>query len=249
MNRVIKNDATETLRTMNKMGIKVDAVITDPPYGIDYRSKWGIGESHAYKSDNLRIRTKEDDIKGDKKLDWLPEYLKELHGVMKDNSLGMMFVGWQTVGEFTYHIKKFFNIKNIIIWEKNNTSMGDLKGQFAPKYEMIIFFAKGRKYLNGKRDPDIIKFAKTIDKRHPTPKPVEMLKYLLSKISKEGDTILDSFVGIGSTPVACIETGRNFIATEVVDKYIDVANERIEEARFPYTEPDLLDLVKEVNNG
>jgi len=64
---------------------------------------------------------------------------------------------------------------------------------------------------------------------HPTQKPVALLEYLIKTYTLEGETVLDNCMGSGSTGVACINTGRNFIGIEKDDKYFDVAKNRIEE--------------------
>ena len=66
-------------------------------------------------------------------------------------------------------------------------------------------------------------------KLHPTQKPVELVEWLVRTYSNEGDTILDSCMGSGTTAIACINTGRNFIGFETDEKYCEIANERIKE--------------------
>lgn len=82
---------------------------------------------------------------------------------------------------------------------------------------------------NGERYPiDIIEFKKDSG-LHPTQKPVALLEYLIKTYSNEGDLILDNCMGSGSTGVACINTGRNFIGIEKEEKYFNIAKERIGE--------------------
>lgn len=64
---------------------------------------------------------------------------------------------------------------------------------------------------------------------HSTQKPVDLLKHLILSYSNEGETILDNCMGSGSTGVACVETGRNFIGIELDDEYFEIAKKRIEE--------------------
>ena len=118
-----------------------------------------------------------------------------------------------------------------MIWEKNNTSMGDLKGSYAPKYEMIIFAHKGRKLLNGFRYADIIKASRTGNKNHPTEKPVDLLETFIKNSSGENEVVFDGFMGSGSTGVACVNTSRNFIGIELDNGYFEIARKRIEEAQ------------------
>ncbi|MDB4426011.1 DNA methyltransferase, partial [bacterium] len=101
---------------------------------------------------------------------------------------------------------------------------------FAPKYEMIIFLQKGRRFINGKRDPNILKFSRTGNKLHPTQKPVDLLQYLLEKFSDHNQNVFDPFMGSGSTGVACVNTGRNFIGIELDENYFNIASERIKQS-------------------
>ena len=66
--------------------------------------------------------------------------------------------------------------------------------------------------------------------RHPTQKPVKLLEYLIKTYTNEGDVVLDSFMGSGTTGVACINTGRRFVGMELDEKYFNIAKKRIKEA-------------------
>lgn len=81
---------------------------------------------------------------------------------------------------------------------------------------------------NGTRYPrDVQKFTHDKDKYHPTQKPVALLEYLIKTYTEEGDTILDNVMGSGSTGVAAVNTGRNFIGIELDENYFNIAKERI----------------------
>ena len=67
-------------------------------------------------------------------------------------------------------------------------------------------------------------------KNHPTPKPIEYMKCVIARFSKENFMVLDPFMGSGTTGVACMELGRKFIGIEINEKYFDVACKRIDEA-------------------
>ena len=192
----------------------VDMVLTDPPYGMSFQS------GHR--------KTKYEKIKGDSNLDWLDNFVNEIYRVSKPNTAHYVFCSFHHIDKFKQAIEKKFKVKNILTWVKNNTSMGDLKGDFAPKTEFIIFFHKGRKLINGKRDPNVLEFKKTRNELHPTQKPVDMTEYLIGKFSDEGDVILDPFMGSGTTGIACINTNRNFIGMELDENYFNIAEERIE---------------------
>lgn len=77
----------------------------------------------------------------------------------------------------------------------------------------------------------VLKFKKDIQKSalHPTQKPVALLEYLIKTYTNEGDTVLDNCMGSGSTGVACINAGRNFIGIELDENYFNIAHKRIDE--------------------
>ena len=194
----------------------VDLVLTDPPYGM------------AFKSNHRKEKYNE--IKNDKSLEWLEKYVGECFRILKHNTAVYFFCSWHNVDVFKQAIEKKFKIKNILIWEKNNTSMGDLKASYAPKYEMIIFAHKGRKLLHGFRYADIIKANRTGNKLHPTEKPVDLLELFIKNSSDENAVVLDGFMGSGSTGVACVNTNRRFIGIELDEGYFNIAKERIGKA-------------------
>ena len=68
------------------------------------------------------------------------------------------------------------------------------------------------------------------NKLHPTQKPVELLEYLIKTYTNEGETVLDNCMGSGSTGVACVNTGRNFIGIELDEKYFYIAKDRIDKS-------------------
>lgn len=196
----------------------IDLILTDSPYGFGYQS-------------NMK-KNKDLPMYYDRNTSWLNEWLYKANKVLKDNGHLYMFAPVQKIDEFKQKIENFFIIKNILVWDKKGFGMGDLYGQYAPSYEFIIFAVKeqGRK-LNGKRERDLLSFAKTKCELHPTQKPVELLEYLIEKSTNKNDIVLDAFMGSGSTGVACVNTKRNFIGIELDNKYFEIAKKRIEEAQ------------------
>ena len=212
--QLLNGDCLELMK--NIPDESVDLVVTDPPYGMSFRSNFRKDKYNA--------------IINDKSLEWLEVYVQNLHRIMKENTAVYCFCSWHNIDVFKEVFSKYFKIKNIIVWEKNNTSMGDLKGSYAPKYEMVIFAHKGRRILNGYRYADIIQSKRTGNKNHPTEKPVELLEIFIKNSSNVSDTVFDGFMGSGSTGVACVNTGREFIGIELDKNYYDIANDRIKQA-------------------
>lgn len=207
-------DCLEVMDKLIEQGIKVDAIICDPPYGMSFRS-------------NYR-KKKFDKIKNDDNLEWLESFIELSYNVLNDNSPIYIFCSFHNVDKFKMAVESKFKLKNIIIWEKNNTGMGDLKGSYAPKYEMIIYATKGRVVMTDKRFPDIVKFKRTGNKFHPTEKPVDLMKFLINN-HNDKKTILDPFMGSGTTGIACKELDVDFIGIELDSEYFEIARERIGE--------------------
>ena len=140
-------DCLEVMDKLIEEGIKVDAIICDPPYGIDFKSN--------YRKEKYEKITNDDD------LSFLDEYFQKCNKLLNENTHVYCFCSWHHIDTFKIAFEKYFKLKNIIVWEKNNTSMGDLKGSYAPKYEFILFGHKGRRLRNGKRLPDVIQAKRT----------------------------------------------------------------------------------------
>lgn len=187
----------------------IDLVLTDPPYGIVYRSN--------------RRKVKHKGIQNDISLDWLGVWCKELKRVCKPEAHLYIFCSWHNIDVFKQTLGAYFNVKNILVWEKNHHGSGDLLGNYAPKYEMIIFCSNGIKKLNGGRSSNVIKCAKVPTDNHPTEKPTNLLRYLIEKSTNKGDLVLDTFAGSFSTARACKEIGRDFICFEISREYCNTA--------------------------
>ena len=189
----------------------IDLVVTDPPYGMSFQSNYR-------KEKHLKIE-------GDTDLAWVGGWAKELKRLCKDEAHLYVFCSWHNVDVFKQELGALFNIKNILIWEKNNTGMGDLEGDYAPKYEMCIFCSSGQKKLNGGRDANIIKAKRTNNDNHPTEKPVNLIEYFIEKSSVKGDIVLDTFAGSFSTARAAKKTHRHWLCFEIEPTHVKRARQ------------------------
>ena len=209
--RLLCGDSTDSDQVAKLMdGKKADMVFTDPPYGYKYES-------------NYQDKHKEL-LNDDKILNFLP------NGFLftNDNTAFYVFCGWQTLKEWILEIQNAsLQLKNIIIWKKNNWSMGDLKGAYAGQYEIILFAHKGRVELKNGRGQDIWEFDRVPPKEHPTMKPIELIQKAINDVSKENQIILDFFFGSGSTMVAAHQLERKCYGMELDPKYCQVIVNRM----------------------
>lgn len=103
-------------------------------------------------------------------------------------------------------------------------------------YEMIIFATNGdskREFGGSERDIWKIKngaVASIVSRVHPSQKPIELMEKMIKNSSTEGATVLDCFMGSGTTCVACLNLNRNFIGFEIDESYFDISQKRIDEA-------------------
>lgn len=212
-------------------GKKADMVFTDPPYGYKY-------ESHRYKDGNPHGMLKNDD----KIIDFMPILFWATH----DNAAVYICGSHQNTHLWRPLIDNNFKYKNMIVWKKNNWSMGDLKGAYGGQHELILFAHKGSVELRGERHRDIWEFDRDPPKDHPTQKPVDLIMFAINNTSDQGDNVIDLFGGSGSTLIACEKTNRKCFMMELTPNYCDVIINRwqkftgkdaiLEESNIKYNE-------------
>ncbi len=121
------------------------------------------------------------------------------------------------------------NLPTLIQWKKIKEVLGINKN-----YEDLKEEYERRRYCfnekKGKGNCWEISFKQRIN--HPTPKPLELIKDIISNSSKEGQIVLDCFIGSGTTAIACKQLNRNFIGTEKEQKYVDLANRRLQQSNI-----------------
>lgn len=196
----------------------IDLIITDPPYK-DYQSNRPVKHEKVKK-------ILESDFD-------LPYFIEQSARVLKP---GAHFYCWcdhltfpGIVGEMKRQKdgqsgrngqsgQNYLTYKNMLVWVKNNHGSGDLKGNYAPQHELVIFGCNGEKgrALNGKRPSNIFDARKVSNylHQHGTVKPVEILKKMIEVSSKVGDVVLDPYAGSMGVGEACLELGREFLMAE-----------------------------------
>jgi len=211
--RLLCGDSTDSDSVAKLMnGEKADMVFTDPPYGYEY-------ESNYYKNGNPFGMIENDD----KIIDFMPN----IELFTKENAAIFICGSFQTIDKWIKIVQEYFNYKNLIVWKKNNWSMGDLEGAFAGQHELIIFAHKGRILINGKRDTDIWEYDRQKSTVHPTQKPVELISFAIEKTTEISNNTLDLFLGSGSTMVASHQLKRKCYGMELDPKYCQVIVDRM----------------------
>ena len=207
----------------------VDMVFTDPPYklvsgGCNSKStmlKVGVENTPWSKSGEcFRVKTP-------KFSEWVPE----LYRVLKDSSYCLIMTNDRNMRELWDEcLKAGFIFCELLVMSKG---AGVPSTYFYKSCEFILMFRKGSyKKLNryGVKSVFDVKMPRGKDKIHPTEKPVPMIEKIVASLTASGETVLDPFMGSGSTGVACINIGRKFIGIEKDDAYFRIAAERIRKA-------------------
>lgn len=218
MHYIINNDCLSEIKRIQDESI--DLVVTDPPYLINYS---GQGEKFNKP------------IQNDNNPDIIKAVIPEIYRVLKPNTAFYCFCSPNTVEIFKTIIGQYFNVKNMIIWVKNNWTTGDVYAQYGKQYELIIYANKGRRFIEGKRLPDVWFFDRIVgnDQTHQNEKPVGLMARMIEKSSKVDDIILDPFMGTGSTLVAASQLQRKAIGMEIEAKYCQIAEQRLKQDCLP----------------
>lgn len=221
-------DCLEVLKSMPSESI--DLIVTDPPYKTTSRGNAGNSGGMLQKEINKKgqvFNFNDIDCK---------KYASEFYRVLKDGSHCYIMTNHINLIHIlnTFTANGFHFIKSLI-WDKGNKIMGQY---YMSQFEYILFFRKGKGIkINNCGTSDILsvpnkKLKDTNGKNlHDTEKPVDLMKILIENSSAENELVLDPFMGIGSTGIACMNTNRNFIGIELDQKYFEIAKERIYKAQ------------------
>lgn len=185
---------------------RVDAVVTDPPYGI--------GEARSGNSSRSALATSRD--YGDSAWDDEPINAETIAEVVAKAKYSVIFGG------------NYYNLPPTscwLVWDKENGNNDFADCELAwtniPKaVRRIRYMWHGMLRANGEQRGD-----------HPTQKPIGVMKWAIGHVPSPAESILDPFMGSGTTGVAAVSMGRNFIGIEREEKYFTVACRRIEDAQ------------------
>ena len=202
-------DCLEIMRGMPDAS--VDAVITDPPYGIGENNKKNLSREKLAKPIDYGA------------FDWDKERLSQTHfQIMRRVSTHQIIFGGN------YYTDYLTPSASWIVWDKLNgtNDFADCEMAWTSHKKAARMF---RYMWNGmlKQKPE--------QRFHPTQKPLDLMLWIVERYTAEGDTVLDPFMGSGTTGVACARLNRNFIGIEINPQYFEIAQRRIAEAQAQLT--------------
>lgn len=149
----------------------------------------------------------------------------ELYRVLKEDSYAVVFCGWSAIAQFSGSwTKAGFGVGGHLVWAKDYVSNAK---HVQYRHESAWLLTKGNPQTNGKSLPDLLEWTYSGNKHHPTEKAVDVIAPLVRAFSKLDDTVLDPFLGSGTTAVAAALAGRTAIGIELEAKYCELARARV----------------------
>jgi DNA modification methylase len=196
---------------------KVKAVITDPPYMLNIKNDkagklnpWTNYCNSAY---------------------WYAAWMSKARNKLKDDGCMWTFLNWKSLITFQKAAHDIeWPIESLLVWDKEWIGPGGHKG-LRPSYELVALFAMPGFAIKNRGIADVQRFKWTSKKPngHPAEKPEKLIKWLIEISTEPGDTVLDMFMGSGTTGVAALACDRKFIGIEQDVKWFSVAEQRIAE--------------------
>ena len=229
--RLLLGDCLEILPTLGK----VDAVVTDPPFSSGSRTDAGKG----VRGGMLRGAKWQDD--------WFSHDNMATHGFLtlmrmlgraildkcENGARSHWFIDWRMYPNLYGALESSgWLVKNLIVWDKKHFGMGS---NYRNQHELIIYAEKGGASFPTHSTGNVISCSRIDGENHPTEKPVDLIRQLIEASTIKGEIVFDPFMGSGTTAIACMKTGREFVGVEINESFFEIACKRIREA---YAQPD-----------
>jgi site-specific DNA-methyltransferase (adenine-specific) len=233
--RLILGDCLEVMPTLEP----VAAVVTDPPYCSGARTSAAMsgrgGMSRGQRWASKPITNDRMTVTG---FTWLIRHVAaQSYALLPEGGSLISFIDWRQYPTLYGVVESVnFRVQGVAVWDKEDMALGN---GFRNQHEFALHASKGVPTVHHKGTPNVLRVKRiSSSELHPTEKPVELLRRMAEVVTDRGETILDPFMGSGTTGVACVNLGRKFIGIELEPKYFDIACKRIEEA---YKQPRLFE--------
>jgi site-specific DNA-methyltransferase (adenine-specific) len=213
-------DCIEFLRGLPDESI--DLIVTDPAYsGMNQHMRFGHGRivGHYGSTDNERWFHEFSDDPESYRV-----FLAECRRVLRrDRHVYIMFDSFSMLSLGAL-VREFFDVKGVVVWDKVHLGMGHY---FRRRHEQIVFASKGRRKLVRRDLPDVWAVPRIHRAAYPTQKPVRLFELMLEASAEPGFTVCDPFCGSGSSGVASLRVGCDFIGADVDPRAVEISRKRL----------------------
>ena len=222
----------------------IDLILTDPPYNIsklnDHRDRSKSNSPIMRRKKSLNYDFGEwDNMERQEFINFTEQWLKEACRVLKEDGTIISFFNKEDISLLGWSAKEHgVRTRTIFTWHKTNPVPSFRKVNYLSACEFAWIGSKGKfKTFNFKEQKNMHNFYETPNKssygetEHPNEKPIVLMQHLIEIHTNHGDTILDMFMGSGTTGVAAVNAKRDFIGIELDNNYFNISKERIEKAQ------------------
>lgn len=233
MNKIFNTDAIEAMQELEDGSI--DLILTDPPYGLQPHAA-GRGRGKLRKN-SINV-SKWDSLTDANLVSLMNDFMEQSFRVLKKGGAMVTFCATQKTADVLAAAEKSgLYYKTFGVWHKTNPLSRNMKIDFLHSVEMWGYFLKGTKSgtFNGEGKPvhDFVSCPTAVGKErkvgggHIAQKPVKLMEHFVRLLSSPGEVVLDPFMGTGTTGVATLRLGRDFIGVEKDGKYFATAKARL----------------------
>lgn len=220
----------------------IDLLITDPPYNLgEFIQKRNYNIKNM-RENNLLNAKDWDSLSKEEYLVNMDKFFQEVSSKLKVGANVIIFLSSLRIESIVEIAERYnFYYKTTGVWHKTNPMPRNMNLHFVNSNEFWLYFVykkrTGNTFNNENRMiMDYIESStpKSSEKqygKHPTQKPIQIIDYLIKILSREGDLVLDPFLGSGTTGESAVRLKRNFIGIELDRNYFEMAKKRIESAK------------------
>ena len=218
-----QQDAVDWLRSLPDAS--VDLIVTDPPYESLEKHR-RIGTTTRLKNSKASSNVWFQIFPNDR----FEELFVECYRILKNHRHFYLFCDAETM----FVVKPIaelagFRFWKPIIWDKEKIGMGY---HYRSRYEMILFFEKGKRKLNDLSIADVIQYPR-IFRGYPTEKPVPVSEILIRQSTQPGECIVDPFMGSGSVGLAALQQNRDFLGNDICSEAVGISQTRMNDFLNP----------------
>lgn len=231
LNKIICGDAVSIMRKMPDESIGL--IVTSPPYNLKNSTGNGMKDGRGGKWSSAALINGyadwKDDMPHDEYVLWQRDCLSEMYRLLTNDGAIFYNHKWRVQNgllQDRQDIVKDFPVRQIIIWRRKG-GINFNSGYFLPTYEVIYLIAKPEFKLAPKANAvgDVWEFTQETSNEHPAPFPVALIERIVR--STAARVILDPFMGSGTTALAALNNGRDYIGIELSKTYCEIARKRI----------------------